>query len=414
MSSLTGLFLGAGATYELGMPLVGDVTAQLKASLTTARLRQMNARWRAQGGGHADEVIERVGELFERHDGHYESILGNLETEYIRRGGHGVAQDYYGMYGWLMDAVCHILALRHFQHERYIMNGLRFYRGIADLAEQNNPLWVFSLNHDVLLECIAAEYSIPVSSGFPDIMRLPRRDRLGNVLGELEAEAIGKDQFAKGEMPFFQFGQQGINLLKLHGALDLFVFNDGEYLLKLKPLGAGARGVIAALRAANDELVAYDSSMPGGRWNVTNEIAYADLAGEVQLLSRSLLSGVHKFTNQSHQVLPKQMLAHFQSHLNEVSHLICVGYGLGDIHINQSIREWLGRSADRHLEIVGPGCKQIPNFVLHLARQVSVVDASATDYLARHSRQPFTLREVALKRVRGYVRERGRKKRGWT
>src|SRR5512132_3876429 len=66
MSSLIGLFLGAGATYELGMPLVWDVTAEMKASLTLANLRQMNARWRAQGGGCCPDESSSPGESHPR------------------------------------------------------------------------------------------------------------------------------------------------------------------------------------------------------------------------------------------------------------------------------------------------------------------------------------------------------------
>jgi len=53
-----GLFLGAGASFELGMPLVWDLTAELKAWLTPAKLREFNKSWRSQGGGYSDAVID--------------------------------------------------------------------------------------------------------------------------------------------------------------------------------------------------------------------------------------------------------------------------------------------------------------------------------------------------------------------
>ena len=43
----------------------------------------------------------------------------------------------------------------------------------------------------------------------------------------------------------------GSNLLKIHGALDIFTFNDGQDLLKLLPDAPGQNGVIDVLRAAN-------------------------------------------------------------------------------------------------------------------------------------------------------------------
>jgi hypothetical protein len=43
-----GLFLGAGASFELGMPLVWGLTAELKAWLTPAKLRELNESWRSR------------------------------------------------------------------------------------------------------------------------------------------------------------------------------------------------------------------------------------------------------------------------------------------------------------------------------------------------------------------------------
>ena len=42
--------------------------------------------------------------------------------------------------------------------------------------------------------------------------------------------------------------QSGIYLMKIHGALDIFTFNDGKDLLKLLPLTADWNGFIDVLR----------------------------------------------------------------------------------------------------------------------------------------------------------------------
>lgn len=46
---LTGLLIGAGASYELGIPLVWDLTRELKAWLTLQKLTDLNRGWRTQG-----------------------------------------------------------------------------------------------------------------------------------------------------------------------------------------------------------------------------------------------------------------------------------------------------------------------------------------------------------------------------
>jgi len=46
-----------------------------------------------------------------------------------------------------------MLRIRHAKNTLYIDQSLRCFDGILALAEANTPLWVFSLNHDVLIEC---------------------------------------------------------------------------------------------------------------------------------------------------------------------------------------------------------------------------------------------------------------------
>jgi hypothetical protein len=80
----TGLFLGAGASFEAGMPLVWDLTAQIKAWLMPEKLRELNAGWRDQGTGNPDAVIDSLVASLLNPSMHYENILGNLEVQFKR------------------------------------------------------------------------------------------------------------------------------------------------------------------------------------------------------------------------------------------------------------------------------------------------------------------------------------------
>src|SRR4051812_5113417 len=104
MRKLTGLFLGAGATCEVGMPLVWDLTDELKRWLTPDQLRSLNVGWLTHGGGRRAETVEHLVRLLENRDLHYEAILGSLETEYRRLGAtNEVRQDFHAMYAWLIQ-----------------------------------------------------------------------------------------------------------------------------------------------------------------------------------------------------------------------------------------------------------------------------------------------------------------------
>jgi hypothetical protein len=404
--SLTGLFLGAGASYEVGLPLVWELTTELKNWLTPDKLRALNAGWRTQGGGHSDEVIEDVARILAMPDLHYESILGYLETQYSRQS--QFQQEYHGLYSWLVEMVYHLLCIRHTKNISYIEQHLRYYEGIAHLAALNKPLWIFSLNHDLITEALATHYKIPLNCGFTqETVTLPRRDKSGVKIGDLKAEIISGEQLEKGVMPFFQVGTTGINLLKIHGALDVFTFQDGKDLLRLLPVENSVSGVIDALRAANEELIYIHPAAPGRPAKATNEIAYADDEGEMQFLRRTLLAGAYKFDSRRNQVLPPRFLDYFKMNINYVSTLICIGYGFGDIHINQVIRGWLEFSVERNLEIVGPGTKTIPPFLLHLAPQIALKDSSATEFLDATAGILRSKHDRIEKRLSVYIRNHG-------
>jgi hypothetical protein len=392
---LTGLFLGAGASVEVGMPLVWDLTKELKQWLTPDKLRELNAGWQAQGTGYSDAVIEDFASVLVIEEMHYESLLGYLETQSSRL--LPLRQSYLGLYSLLVEVVYHILRLRHSNNGDLIEQNLGSLEGIANLARDNSPLWIFSLNHDLLIECLAAKYGVPLHSGFNgEPILFPRRNGLGAKVGDLRAEPLTEAQLAKG-MAFPTSGSSGINLLKIHGALDVFAYRDGRDFAKLIPDERTVQGIIEMLRIAQEELVYIDPQRPDPV-KTTNEITYADNDGVMQFLQRSLVAGTHKFDNRHRQVIPKEFLKQFESNINFVTTLICIGYSFGDLHINQVLRDWLERTPDRRLEVVSPGAS-IPPFLLHLSPQVNVFKEAASDYLDRLTGIIRSRRELSQRRL---------------
>jgi hypothetical protein len=382
MSNLTGLFLGAGASRDLAMPLVWDLTKDLKSFLTPSKLQSLNAFGKAKGFGFADKEISTLEKLLGMPGLHYEAILGHLEVQF-RRAGPLQQPNYYGLYSWLAEVVYTLLYHCHIRNVAFIEANLHRLVGILDFIKANAPLWVFSLNHDLIIECFAAQYGIPLNCGFSNVMTtFPRREKNGTKIGDLTAETISIQQVENG-MPFWPSGQAGINLLKIHGSLDVFSFRDGEYLARLIPQTNTVSELIGSLRAANEELIYVDPNR-ADPVRTYNEITFADDAGVMQFLRRTLLSGAFKFDNRFSQVLPNSFLVQFKTHLNHVTRLLCIGYGFGDIHINQALRDWLESRADRQLEIVAPNCSQsgVPSCILHLSTQVTLTNSTASDFLS--------------------------------
>jgi hypothetical protein len=294
MKPLTGLFLGAGFSVEAGMPLVWDLTAEIKNWLTASKLREVSRIWRATGSGPSEAVVEDVIPVLERPDLHYEAMLGYLETQFRRH--RSLPQEYFGLYSWLVELVYTLLYYRQVNNESFFACYLPLYDGLRAFMKENEPLWVFSLNHDLIVEMIAARLQLSLYCGFsPKTVILPRRNACGKKTGEIRAEVLTKHELEHAAMYFPNPLKPGIYLQKIHGSLDVFAFNDGEDLLRLLPDGKDAKAVTDVLRAANEELIYPVPGAPGGKAKATNEIAYADDSGEMQFLRRTLLAGAHKF-----------------------------------------------------------------------------------------------------------------------
>lgn len=392
---LTGLFLGAGASYEIGLPLVTGLTQEFKAFWTPAKLRALNERWRIIGNAYPDDVINDVCGVLSSPALSYENILGHLELQFVRAGPH--AQSYHGLYSTLIDIVYAILWSRHIQLEPFITQYLRYLDGIVGLAEANRPLWIFSLNHDLIVECLALKYGVPTTAGLPGLTVVPRRDTNGKRLGTLTLEVLDKTTLENGGPDFFQPGVRGINLLKIHGGLDLFTFHDGRDLARIHPENSSPAALIAALRSSHDELYWAPASI-GRRFRPPNEEAYEDENGEVQFLRHTLLAGAFKYDSRHPQTLPEIFLRVFSRNIESLDRLVCIGYGFGDLHVNVVLRGWLEARASRILEIVSPAATTIPSDLLHVSPQVQVVKMKATEFLDRLSPKPLNNEERLVKR----------------
>ena len=73
--NLTGLLLGAGASFDIGMPLVKELHRDLKRYMTPDKLQSRNLWQKSRGVGVPDEAIEVLVALLHRYDLNYEHTL---------------------------------------------------------------------------------------------------------------------------------------------------------------------------------------------------------------------------------------------------------------------------------------------------------------------------------------------------
>ena len=371
------LFLGAGASVDAGMPLVSELTAELVRWLTPAKLAEFNQGWRARGGGWSDPVIAGLLGLLQNRSLHYEQIIGAVEVEFARERDHRLRQQWHAVHGFLLQVVRGFLLERQIRNLDFALSVLDDFGALKKLAAENRPLWVFTTNHDVIPEILAGKLGIPIKSGFREKVTLPMSAGGAGAPIEIAFERLPRAAIAAGDYDFFRPGEFGINLIKLHGSLDIFGYGDEISYLKVASKDGGPRSYVEQLRSL--ELIDFAlGSRDGVR--AVNEHCHLDPQGKVQFLRNSLLSGAHKFSPRMTQIAPPEFLALFRGYLNYVVELVCIGYGFGDHHINEPIVEWLSQAAGRQLTIVNPGVSRCPDRFGHLCRQVSVVPKDARQF----------------------------------
>ena len=382
-----GLILGAGASFELGMPLVWNLTGEFKGYLTPDHVRELNAGWKRQGGGSDDSVIETTIALLQRSDLHYENILGHLQTV-ANRPHEPFAKQYHEMYQRMVQLVYLLLYPRQIGNLPYIQRGFPPFEGLSGFAKKSSPVWAFSLNHDLMFHLLARHCGIPLRDGFwPDKLLTIGSNRPSAGTVSLQAEILPENDLNRGELHLFRHGEFGINLLTLHGALDIFAFRDGLDLCRLLPTDSQPGGKLAALRLVNEEIGYWDR---GGNAHVLNEIAYTDESGQMQFLRRSLLAGAQKFDKRFSQTVPQKMLDIFRSYINYVQRLYVVGYSFGDAHIDLVIRNWLEFSGTRSMIIVDPRREVLPPQLAHLAPQIEIKLRTAGQFFEEYREEPMT------------------------
>jgi len=169
------------------MPLREELNAEIVAWLTPTSLRRINSAWRSRGFGHSDEVIDDLSRRLQSSDFDYEALLANGRRNTSRAWAMRVARATTactpGSPRW-----CPCPVPRQVSHRSVFQDGLPYFAGPGALVRDNAPLWVFSVNHDVLVECLAAHFGIPVNCGFPArTISLPCRRGPGTIVSTLRA-----------------------------------------------------------------------------------------------------------------------------------------------------------------------------------------------------------------------------------
>lgn len=399
---MQGLLLGAGASFDCGLPLVWELTAELKRWLKPSKIAEINEVRRVHGSAWDDAIVETLASRLADPAMHYENVIGAIEVDFSEERDPHRRQVLHGVHAFLLQAVHGLLMERQVRNLAFMQGALRSYVGIGTLAARNRPLWVFTLNHDVVIDVLATSLDLPIRTGFHGeetlVIGSPTLEKVALRVGRLT-----RNDLKEGHYDFFRTGEYGINLVKMHGALDIFAAGDQVDYLKI--LADPRRPTLIAeqidsLRKADLAIGTKDGV------RAVNEHMYLDEVGEVQFLRNSLLSGAHKFAPGMTQIAPPEFLALFRERLDDLTQLTCIGYSFSDGHIDRAIATWLDASAVRALDIVNPGMDRVPSSLAAMASRTTMHKQSAAEYFVSIADRPESWVDAFLRRLRASRRAR--------
>ncbi len=361
-----GLLLGAGFSYDFGMPLVQEITEVFLGLFNKSNTKQLVdvlLRSNPYGTGrpiNRAALLDGVALLFEHKnhaDKNYEKLLAGLQSRGYLPGKNQSDRDSYNcLFSTFYDIVHSILSI--YQAESYkslYEKSFPWYSKFEELLSEEET-WVFTLNHDLYLECLALDLKIPVTYG--DINRISFPVSNADMDNNIEFTCSDKYEFNVNSKGFFK-GSRGINLIKLHGGLSELEYNDRTVLCNPTLKKQSSSELLHDFNKIENMGHYIDGRrIPSGktRW-ITNS------NGEVDIAEKSMLTGGKKYSKTTNVKKGEEKLKAFYDSLCCLDELTVIGYGFGDGHINCRLLNAMVLNDDLNVRIVDPVSKVIPEFL---------------------------------------------------
>jgi hypothetical protein len=358
-----GLLLGAGFSYDLGMPLAVEVTEvflNLFTEETVERMaKAMSLRQPYGAGRPVDPKAITAGWdsllAYKRNGGmNYEAFLAEIEnkaglgspTQPERDSYHSLFDYFYRVIHTILDLYQEVSYAVLYGKNKDCFSALKTF--ISD-----EETWVLSLNHDLNFEFLALDFGIPITYGDDHELEFPVSNlELSHRIAFTYTERKGWGAHHLG----FLNGTPGFNLIKLHGGLSEFTYQDGTLLCNLhldKPSSLQlAQNFLLYRRMAYYE---HGEAVVMGQ-----DRAISDLTGKFDLISKSMLTGGRKFSGTSKIKEGEEKLQILDGVLSGLDEFTIIGYGFGDEHINFRLSNAMLLNPKLRIMIVDPFRIDIP------------------------------------------------------
>jgi hypothetical protein len=351
------LLLGAGFSYDLGMPLARELTEVLLGPFTERNVKQLlraMSRGRPYGADRPpnapalSECFEVLRAFKAANEPNYEVMLAQLEALANR---YNVSQSDRDsaqyVLAWLYELIHDIFSLyQAASYELCYPPNLRWYSTLGNVLSSGET-WVFSLNHDLFLECLAIDLKIPISYGDIETKEFPISNL--EMQERIRFSCIERSHYNI-DSPGFIRGRSALNLVKLHGGLSEHDYDDKKIICNLDLNHPSSQALLAEY--AKVARMAYCQN--GITAAAAKDRFITNMNGECDVLGKAMLTGGRKYSTTAKVKEGEEKLALFDRVMGEVDQLTVIGYGFGDKHVNFRISNAMARRDSLSVWIIDP------------------------------------------------------------
>ncbi|DAB38108.1 MAG TPA: hypothetical protein CFH83_07695 [Sulfuricurvum kujiense] len=371
-----GFLLGAGFSYDFGMPLASELTEIFFAPFNEYSIQNLvhvlsqNNPYGAERPINQETILECLTLLLKYKNENqnnknekdykpknYEQFLADIQQlEEFPNKTLSDKDSYSYLFSFFYEIIHSILL----SYQEISFGGLycknrEWFSNFCKLLSDQET-WVFTLNHDIYLEALAVDLNIPITYGDSGNISFPISN---NEMGKTISLTYSKRcELTKNNQNFYQ-GQFGINLVKLHGGLSELEYKDRSIICnQTLNKKSSFELMVDFMKVKNMAYYHGGRKEPSGKDRV---ITNSD--GELDIIVKSMLTGGKKYSKTTNPKDGEEKLLIFDDAMRTLDELSIIGYGFGDKHINNRISNAMVLNSNLKIVIIDPVHNPLPDFL---------------------------------------------------
>ncbi|WP_061236649.1 hypothetical protein [Leptospira interrogans] len=359
--------LGAGFSYDLGMPLGIDLTnyfLNLFSGIDESQLIEVLLSLEEEVPFSKRAISKGIKLLYhhkKRKVKNYEYLLAQIEElASISKEGGVIKTSYRYLLNLFYETIySNLMLYQNISYNQIYKTNFDLYAGLKHVLNENET-WFFTLNHDIYLELLCIDYDIPATYGDTEVIKFPIDNNC--MTDKINFTCKKRKEFNIKNKAYFK-NKFGANIVKLHGGLGELDYSKRHMVCNFPLTFSSSIDLINQFNKIHKMAFFFDEDSKIKLPNNRRHIFVADEDDDLVVLTKSVLIGGNKYSKTAKIKQGEEKLKLFEDVMKSVDKLIIIGYGFGDQHINFRINHQLVKNEKFTIEIVDPNFKKVPSFV---------------------------------------------------